>query len=288
MPVRIARVAVGALLLLAGMVSTGSAECRLSPEDSARLKRLSSGNGLTDQNRFHALGIFYLDHRCYAEARTAFTAALAGKEGRPTVSASTTAFLLFLDALEMRERGELKLAQEKLVEVLRQSFHTAILERVPFVLADLLSQRPNPEASKFLDEQLRAAPNGGSWMLRTILIKRLLEQGRGAEALAQTESELAGELEASRRIELQLQLAYLLFAQKRLAEAQILIAQLDEEIGETALDRGLRINFLLLAVQVWSERVRRGGDPTAAWKLEAYSKAYNQLDAAVKPWGSVQ
>jgi hypothetical protein len=288
-PFRVTQVAAVALLFFAGVPSAGLTECHLSPADLTRLKTLSSETAKANNpDDGQSLGIFYLDHRCYAEARKAFTAVVEGRGGRPTVRVAASGFLQFLDALILLDQGDLKLARSKLVQILKEDFHTSLLERVPFVLADILSRAPDPDAWTVLEESLRAMAHRGSWQAKALLANRLLAEGHGAEAIAQTEAELAGELEAPKRIGLQILLAHLLFAQKRVAEAQILIKGLDDEVGETILDPDLRINFLLLAINVWGERVRRGGDPTAAQKLDAYAKALNQLDSAIKPRGFIQ
>jgi hypothetical protein len=291
MLVRLSLVAAAALVLSVGLPSAGLGECHLLPEESARLKKLSSDTTMPsspDSNL--TLGVFYLDHRCYAEARGAFNAVIrgTGERSNARVAASASGFLQLVDALELVEHGDLKLARDKLVQILREHFHTALLERAPFLLADILARVPDPEAWKVLEEHLHEMARRGSWKARVFLANRLLAEGRGAEAITQAETELAGQLELPRRIELQLELAHLLFSQRRLAEAQLLLASLDSEVGRTVLDRDLRINFLLLAVKVWGERVRRGGDPAAVEKLEVYSNALNHLDLAAKPWGFVQ
>lgn len=278
--VRELRNAAAALLLVSGVPC--AAECVLSSQDSARLEAITSAPEPSEQSRQVGRGIFYLDLRCYAEARKALSAGVEGTSNR--LRGAAAGLLQLLDALELAKSGEPRLARDKVVALLKESMSMPVLERAPYVLADLLDLAPDPEAASFLEEELRKAAQS-SWMATAFQVKRRLAEGRGAEALGWIEAELAGELNAVRRIELQVLLAYLLLAQKRLAEAQILVTRLDQEVGETILDPGLRVNFLGLAVQVWMERVRVGGDPTAHQKLAAYSAALRQLPSHLKPWG---
>src|SRR5436305_1863378 len=164
MPVRVTRATAVAVLLLAGVQFPGLAECHLSSEDLVKLATLNSR--IAERNApdsYQPLGIFYLDHRCYTDARKAFTAVVEGQGGNRIIRASASNFLRFLDGLLLLEQGELKSARNKLVEILKGDFHTDLLERVPFVLADILSRAPDAESWKVLEESLHELARRGNW-----------------------------------------------------------------------------------------------------------------------------
>ena len=269
-------------LLITGIHDSARAEC---PEPYTVQLRLQFARNSPEPFWAELLtGNVYLDVDCLTEARTHYRSAglqlnqmSLSDDDEFHLRTLVTASLDLVEALELQRQGDLTAAREKLVAVLAGYEFAALRLPAVFALAELDRQLPHDEkAWKELQETLQALGERGFAKAFGELAQAYSRRGQTQEGLRLLERELAKELEYQQRTQLIIELARLLLETGRLAEAQLLMNSIETEAGRKLIDAQARIAFLELAIQIWEERQRTGGDRTAADRLRVYLDALQQ------------
>ncbi len=269
-------------LLIASAHGSAQAEC---PEPYVVQLRLKFARDNPDPFWADLLaGNVYLDVDCLAEARAQYWSAgleldqmSLGADEAFHLQILVTASLELVAALEIRRRGDPKKARDKLVEFLGKYEFAALRLPAIFALAEVDRQLPqDAKAWEALREELENLGERGSGKALGELARVYSRRGLTQEGIRLLERELAKELDYQLRTHLVIELARLLLDSGRLAEAQLLMAGIEAEAGRKLIEPKARIDYLELAVEVWEQRLRIGGDGTAADRLQVYRDALQQ------------
>jgi len=261
-----------------------AAGCAVPPAAVAGLKWASEN---PDAYTSHLLrGDVYLRAGCLDEADAEFIKTRevlvdrpAGEE-RDKLEQGAIGSRELVAALRTLRRGEMTEARRALAAILDRYVHTRLLLMTTLTLADLGRQMTlDPRESEVLEGSLRKLAENGYWQADAYLVDRRLVAGEGARILDELEERLQAELPVLRRIALQVTYADALFKLGRLLEAQLLLAEVEDEVAEKVVDSELRIQYLKLCLEVWQTRARRGHDPGAQERVEAFASALLQLRA---------
>lgn len=261
-----------------------AASCVLPPAAEIQMRWLAEN---PDPYTSHLLGgDVYLKAGCLDDAEAAYRKAretlveMPAGEKRETMDLGVLGSLELVAAHRTLRRGDVPGARRALASILDRYVHTRLLLTTTFTLADLgRVVRLDARESELLETSLRKLAENGFWQADAYLADRRLLAGEGEGLLAELEERLQEELPVLRRIALQTTYADVLFKLGRLLEAQLLLAEIEDEVAEKVVEPEFRVQYLKLCHDVWQMRARRGGDPHAQERAAAFTTALLQLQA---------
>ena len=238
-----------------------AAQCSLPKPVADGLAQLPKR--LTGFARHRAEALTYLDFRCFDEARAAFERASREPNARsnPDLQAWYKAMLEFVAARLAWNQGRLAEARSALNSLADEYRPADINFRATLALAELLSQHPDPVFWERLQPKLRLLGfQRDMWRARHYLFTYDLNPSNGAARVRELEQVLRSELPIRQRLENLFILADVLRKAGRSTEALLLVASIEDEIGESAVDVELRSAYVRLCAALWDARARQG-DP---------------------------
>lgn len=227
----------------------------------------------------------YLDSGCFAEARPWFVKARESapqEQGeREQALNAIDGSIEIIDAAAKFRAGRRNDAIADLKHTLQTYGLWAVTPRAAVALAELIVSDPDPQVWQAVEAPLRLMADEGwsFWRPKFLLVEHQINTAGAQAAIAGLTSDLAQEIPAQRRIMLQVLLAHTLIRVARIAEAAVLLTDIEDEVGKSSLDPDLRIFYLNLCTEVWRQRAQAGADPSAPARLRAFQTALSEARA---------
>lgn len=189
--------------------------------------------------------------------------------------------LQIIDAIHQYRAGMRADAIAALTRIVQTYRLMDVTPRALFLLGQLLVSDPDPSAWGVVEDGLKGLTQdeSWSWQAKLLLTDHEIAVSGATEAIAHLQADLAGELPTGRQLILKVLLAHALERNSRIAEAQIILANIEKDFGLYVLDPDARIFYLKVAVDVWSRRIEIGGDTGAADRLVVLRRAFKEAQA---------
>lgn len=227
----------------------------------------------------------YLDSGCYTEARPWFVKARESvpqdPDDREQALNAINGSVEIIDAAAKFRAGRRNDAIADLKRILQTYGLLAVTPRAAVALAELIVSDPDPQVWQAVEDTLRELADEGwsMWRPKFLLVEHEISRTGAPAAIASLTSDLAHEIPTQRRIMLQVLLAHVLARAARMAEAAVLLSNIEDDVGKSSLDVDLRVFYLNLCTEVWRQRVQTGADPSAGARLRAFQNALNEARA---------
>ena len=268
-------------VLLATVAASGHlfAECHPPPAYEARLQQLK-----TQVEGFplaHMEGLAYLELKCWPEARASFAAALANANTQPGDDglnrvAWAEALLDLTSGYEAWSSGDLNLAKAIFLRRSDEVNPSDVSSLANFALAELLLQSPDDAVWSKLELNLQILDGRGFWQARRYLLIYGLTASNCEERLNMLEKRLEGPSTVQDRLANQILLADILRRSNRVAEAALLVHDIERDVGRKAISPDLRAQYLRTCAAIASQQSRTG-DQDAQKRYSIFASAFGAL-----------
>jgi hypothetical protein len=254
------------------------AQCSLPKPGVEGLAQLPTR--LTGFARYRAEALYYLDSRCYEEARASLERAAREPELRdkPKLQSWLKVMLEFTAARVGWNEGRLTEAKKTFNTLADEVYPADVNFRSVLALAELLSQYPDSAYWEQLRSRLHVLGDADHdiWRARHYLFTYGLNQSNASARIAELEQLLHSELPIRHRLENLFILGDVLRKSGRSTEALLLVTSMEDEMGKSAVDVELRAAYIRLCAALWDARARQG-DPEAARLAQIYASALQQI-----------
>jgi hypothetical protein len=259
-----------------------SAQCQLPEPVAALLQGLP--NQLAGPLLYRTEGLTYLDRHCLDEARNAFQQELVEAStiaaNQQTSESAVVNFLLDLTKAYVDwQNGNLDQARTIFTALSDDSKPMIVNTRAIFALAEMLMQSPDSLAWVKLEPKLKILDEQGHiWIARRYRLLYGLTTDNAPARITSVENILAGDLPVIERLEDEIILATLLRKAGRLAEARILTADIETDVGNKVISPDLRVAYVRECAAIASDEARHG-DSEAAVRYQKYLFALGEMYA---------
>jgi len=229
-------------------------------------------------------GILYLEAGCLTNAVQflQLSKQKMPKDWAPSFQSIIDDGLEIADIVKDLRNGALSRAQERFATLFDRS---PITRRLAVnVLGEKLQLETNDKAWNRVQAMVLrcAAEVDGDFWCKDVAIRHLIKTAGLAEAVKRLENMLRDPLSRSGEMHLQVLHADLLIKSRRLAEATLLLAQLDDDVQKRLLDGKATRLYYALCVQVWEQRARSSSSEADLERLGRYRSYLTFMDSQDK------
>lgn len=249
--------------------------CTLS---EAAQTRLSASEAFRGGSGFHIYrGLIYDEAQCLEEAEVSFKQAVQVLANVRTPERTEAAAMLeFVGAERSVKAGKQLEAITHLWSIVRTVRSPNAFPRATMLLASILPAAETAGWEELTSYLAEVSKNFQNWNALFLLRRQQFERDRTG-AIDAVEKELSETRFSQQRGALETLLAELYFRSGRASESQALLNSIEDEIGETMTDIGLRRRFLELGKDVWEAAARN--DPRQAERAAAYARFLKDFNA---------
>ena len=257
-------------------------ECQLSLNATENLKRMSAT--LRSAALFLMQGLVYLDSGCLVEADMAFER--FKKESVDTDDLTAAAATNWANYLLDLSSGYRALKEENLSEAITiflrcsdEALPSDVYTRAIFALSEVLVQHPDSHVWEILEPRLKLLDDLGYWRARRFRAIYQLTPANGLPQIRSLESRLEARISIQERLEDEIILAEVLDRAGRQSEAALVTQNIERDVGEKAMSRELRIQYVWVCHLIASHQSRTG-DADQSQRIQRYQSALSELYAS--------